>query len=376
LQRFGKSFGQLANVVSFVGDFQVMKPFLCRCHNKIYFENTLCLSCESELGWCPACRSMTALIRADGDEYRCGHDACGTSLVKCQNYAVEKVCNRCLLKSEAAESEEGLCDYCQYNDTIPDLSVSENRQSWLRLEVAKRRLLYTLDLLRLPYGNKAGIEPRLSFDFKADTVNRNRLWWRMGKEERVFTGHADGKIVINVREADTVEREKARVIFQEAHRTLIGHFRHEIAHYYWQMLVQGRIESEFKAVFGDHENPSYGDAQQHYYTNGPKEDWQSSFISAYATMHPWEDFAETFGAYLDIVSLLDTALHNGLGDDLNPVDGELQHMITRFVGLGVVMNEMNRAMGLIDLVPEILAPAVVVKLEFIHNLLRAAAKPG
>lgn len=354
-----------------------MKQFQCRCGNTIFFENTLCVSCKSELGWCPACQAMTALIPAEGETYHCGYQSCGALLAKCRNYAVENVCNRCLLECDIAGSDEGLCDYCRYNDTIPDLSVPENREKWLRLETAKRRLLYTLDLLRLPYGNEAeGIDPPLSFDFKSDTVNPDRFWWWMGKEERVHTGHADGKIVINIREADPVEREKSRVTFQEAHRTLIGHFRHEIAHYYWQMLVEGHCEPQFKTIFGDHENPLYADAQKNYYENGPASDWKSNFISAYATMHPWEDFAETFAAYLDMVSVLDTALHNGVGNSLDPVTAELQEMVDRYIGLGVVLNEMNRAMGLIDLVPEVFVPSVVVKMGFVHDLIRAIANPA
>ncbi len=348
-----------------------MKSFACVCGNAVFFENTQCLSCRRELGWCPACRNIAALLPADGGRFRCGNESCGTLLAKCHNYAVEQVCNRCFKVPDDASAAVTYCDCCRFNDTIPDLAVPGNRENWARLEAAKRRLLYTLDLLRLPYGTKEdGIEPVLSFDFKADVVQR-KWWWAMGKEERVFTGHAGGKITINLREADTVEREKARVQFQEAHRTVIGHFRHEIAHYYWEMLVKGRCESEFKAVFGDHENPTYSDAQQHYYTNGPASGWQSNYISAYATMHPWEDFAETFAAYLDMVSVLDTALHMGVGDSLDPTQAELPAMVDRYVKLGVVLNEMNRAMGLIDLVPEIFAPLIIGKLGFVHDLCRA-----
>ena len=196
----------------------------------------------------------------------------------------------------------------------------------------------------------------------------------MGKEERVYTGHADGKITINVREADTVELEKSRVHFEEAHRTVVGHFRHEIAHYFWQMLVQGQCEPECKAVFGDHENPSYAEAQQKYYSNGPAGNWRSGFVSAYATMHPWEDFAETFATYLDMVSVLDTALNMGISDSCDPTKTDLPQMVDRYIRLGVVLNEMNRAMGLIDLVPEIFAPPIVEKMQFVHNLLRQAGQ--
>jgi hypothetical protein len=246
---------------------------------------------------------------------------------------------------------------------------------WGRLEAAKRRLLYTLDLLKLPYGSKLeSFEPPLSFDFKADTTRAGKWWWSLSKEERVYTGHADGKVTINLREADPVELEKSRVLFQEAHRTVIGHFRHEIGHYYWQMLVLKKCESDFKAVFGDHENPGYSDSQDRYYKEGPPKDWQARYISSYATMHPWEDFAETYATYLDMVSVLDTAFHMNVYKSLNSTTSELREMLSRYIELGVVLNEMNRAMGLLDLVPEIFAAPIVEKLQFVHRLVRDASK--
>ena len=198
----------------------------------------------------------------------------------------------------------------------------------------------------------------------------------MGKEERVFTGHANGKITINIREADPVEREKARTAFEEAHRTLIGHFRHEIGHYYWEMLVLGRGEEAFKATFGDHEHPGYADALQAHYDNGPPPDWQSSYISSYATMHPWEDFAESFATYLDMVSVLDTAHNLRVANSVDPRRASFADMRDRYMDLGVVLNEMNRAMGLIDLVPEVFSPAIVAKIEFVHRLVREAVPSG
>jgi hypothetical protein len=196
----------------------------------------------------------------------------------------------------------------------------------------------------------------------------------MGNEERVFTGHANGKITINIREADPVEREKLRVDFGESHRTLIGHFRHEIGHYYWQLLIQGKDEDAFKAVFGDHENPSYSEALDYYYKNGPKSDWQAGYISAYATMHPWEDFAETWNAYLDMVSVL----HTSENTDLIQTGGKESHkeefevMVARYLDLGMKINEINRAQGLTDLVPEVFSAPVLEKMRYIHQLIKKA----
>jgi hypothetical protein len=225
----------------------------------------------------------------------------------------------------------------------------------------------------LSYGSEdEGFDPPLAFDFKADTIPSEGVWRWMGSGERVYTGHADGKITINIREADSVEREKLRVDMGEAHRTLIGHFRHEIGHYFWDLLVRGRCEDDFKRVFGDHQNPSYGEALQRHYSKGPPLDWRDRFVSAYATMHPWEDWAETFALYLDITSVLDTATKMGL---IGAVDfGDLSGMVGQYRRLGLVLNEFNREMGLIDVVPEVLHAAVVEKLGFVHGLVRRQAK--
>lgn len=346
-----------------------MRTFPCVCGQTLFFENIACERCKREVGWCPSCHAIAALESLGDGNYRCANADCGATVVKCTNYAFEHVCNRCL---PVPPANGGLCDACRFNRTIPDLSVPGNRERWAELEAAKRRLFYTLDLLKLPYGTaQDGFSPPLAFDFKADTIPSDGLWRWMGAGERVYTGHADGKITINIREADSVEREKLRVDLGEAHRTLVGHFRHEIGHYYWDVLVRGRCEDDFKGVFGDHENPPYGVALQRHYSEGPPADWRDRFVSAYATVHPWEDWAETFALYLDITSVLDTAANMGLiaGIDVRDLDG----MAAQYRQLGLVLNELNREMGLIDLVPEVLHSAVVDKLRFVHGLVRGQA---
>lgn len=348
-----------------------MKNFLCTCGATIYFENSRCLHCDSDLGWCPGCNTMTTLVVDAQGQLRCGDSNCQVALSKCYNYAVEAVCNRCLLSGAAEAQGRSLCEYCRFNDTIPDLSVDDNREKWHRIEMAKRRLLYSLDLLGVPYGDASdGFEPPLSFDFKGDGSSKQRLWFTMNQEEQVYTGHSNGKVTINIREADDVEREKARVSFGEAHRTVIGHFRHEMGHYFWDALVKGRREEECIAVFGDHNNPDYGTALQRYYDQGPGQDWQEQYISAYATMHPWEDFAECFAAYLDMVSVLDTAFHAGNFEALDPVLADFADMSRQYTQLGLFVNELNRAVGLLDLVPEVHTPFILNKIEFVHDLLR------
>lgn len=353
-----------------------MRPFRCPCDNMLFFDNSVCLRCSREVGFCPACQSLTALVsRPEGPGWRCGHDACGADLVKCSNYETHDVCNRCV-RADDGSLEPVLCDACVLTQTIPDLNVAGHALKWYRLEAAKRRLLYDLDTLGLPYRLPADDpRPKLRFDFKADIPPRRFLWWTIGQKEQIFTGHASGLITINIREANDAEREKLRVNFGEAHRTLIGHFRHEIAHYYWEILIQGKDEARFKDVFGDHENPTYQQAIEAYYQSGPPADWPSRFVSAYATMHPWEDFAETFATYLDMTSVLDTAHHCGL-ISVRPRFGDFDSMIAQYKALGIGMNEINRSMGLLDLVPEVFVEPVREKMRSIHDVIGEAAIPG
>ena len=354
-----------------------MKTFQCTCNNTLFFENDHCLQCGSDVGWCPRCERVTTLVPSTPDMFQCGNPQCGATLAKCHNFHAENVCNRCVL-ADPGTPPDTLCDCCTHNETIPDLSVDGNREKWAQLEAAKRRLVYTLDLLGLPRpSSPEESHLPLSFDFKADIVPPKRTWGLAGKSERVFTGHANGKITINIREADPVERETLRVDLGEAHRTLVGHFRHEIAHYYWDLLVRDQQpEPACVAVFGDHTNPTYADALERYYQQGAPAGWAENYVSAYATMHPWEDFAETFATWLDLVSVIDTAHHVGFSDvpDLHTADTPT--LVAAYRRIGIAMNEMNRTMGLNDFLPEVMTPAVVKKLDFINQLVRDTAQAG
>lgn len=351
-----------------------MKTFNCLCGNSLFFENSWCVKCQQEVGWCPQCSSITTLIPKDNSTYQCGHTECQTLLVKCHNNTTYQVCNRYIAATEI-QQEKQLCDCCRYNHTIPDLSVEGNLQRWYKLEVAKRRLLYTLDLIGLPFGNKAdGFDPPLAFDFKGDVLLKDNMWRTVGKTEHVYTGHDDGKITINIQEADDAEREKLRVDMNEAQRTLVGHFHHEIGHYYWQAYVKNEWLDRFKEVFGDHENPNYSEAQQKYYQEGAPSDWANNYISAYATMHPWEDFAETFAAYLDMISVLDTAKNMTPAMKIDVGSSYFDSLVAAYAKIGIMLNEMNRTLGLLDFVPEVLTPAVIEKMRYVHELVRSINK--
>jgi hypothetical protein len=306
--------------------------------------------------------------------FHCGHSDCGALLKQCRNYWAHAVCNRCIEVGDDPEAAAELCGYCRYTETIPNLTIPENPWRWYQLETAKRRLLYMLDELELPYGRaEDGVEPPLSFDFVGDDPERAGDAAADPAQEPVFTGHMHGRITVNLREADPVEREKARVQFGEAHRTLIGHLRHEIGHYFWDLLIAGRKEEEFKSVFGDYLRPPYAEASERYYREGAVPNWQETYISAYASMHPWEDFAETFAAYLDMAAGLDTARHWPISGAPDPKTATVDAMIAYYQRLGILLNEFNRNMGLMDLVPEVLVPPVREKLAWVHQLVRDSA---
>ena len=335
-----------------------MKTFHCCCGNQLFFPNTQCIACGREAGLCPVCHRMTGLIAETPSGLVCGHEDCQARLVKCRNYEVEHVCNACIEaeQAEQATEEDGhpLCLDCQLTEVIPDLSIEGNREKWAALEIAKRRVLYTVRFAGLPIGHAGNdFEPKLRFQFLADT------------KEKVFTGHDSGLITINIREADDVERERTRVEMHEPQRTLIGHLRHELGHYFWDLLIAGRKEEEFRTIFGDEREPSYADAQAAYYQNGPAADWRQHYISAYSSMHPWEDFAETFNAWLDMISILDTAR------DMRRAHlrkRPCEEIVREYQRVGVFANELNREMGLKDLVPEVFNDEVRKKLCFVHQL--------
>src|SRR5260221_13065587 len=199
---------------------------------------------------------------------------------------------------------------------------------------------------------------------------------------KVFTGHTDGLITINIAEADDPFREKLRKQLGEGYRTIIGHFRHEIGHYYWDRLIS---DSEwlpaFRSIFGD-ERYDYDEAVRRHYSEGPPNGWPADFVSAYASMHPWEDWAETWRHYLHMIDTLGTARAYGLVLQPKPLGGAPNHRLTTralhfddfddllagWVPLTVALNGLNRSMGIVDPYPFVLAPAVTKKLSFVHEL--------
>ncbi|WP_186114678.1 putative zinc-binding metallopeptidase [Burkholderia gladioli] len=349
-----------------------MKTFHCgNCGQLVFFENVRCERCEAPLGYLPEVGEVGAFeIDASSGQWRSLHPSVAGQLYRpCHNYSVENVCNWMV----PADSPASYCESCALTETIPDLSNPDNRPLWYRTEAAKRRLVYTLTMLGLPVESRLLAPERgMSFAFKAAT-----------ESEPVMTGHANGLITLNLAEADDAERERVRAAMHEPYRTLVGHFRHEIGHYYFDRLIVGSAWQEaFRERFGD-ERADYQAALDAHYQNGAPAGWEDSYISEYASMHPWEDWAETWAHYLHMVDTLDTA--NACGLVLDPDDDSLPHLddqtsvdeasfgnlMRRWFPLTYALNSLNRSMGVADAYPFALSPAVVAKLRFVHRVISA-----
>jgi hypothetical protein len=346
-----------------------MKLFECQnCGQPLFFENTVCESCGLALGFLPGLETISALKPA-----KQGWRALANPRVRyrsCAN-AQHGVCNWLISTSLSDQ----FCAACRHNRTIPDLSQNANLTHWRLVEAAKHRLFYTLIKLQLPLKTKAESPEGLTFDFLADGPDS-------AGPSAVLTGHADGIITINLAEADDAERERRRHHMGEPYRTLLGHFRHEIAHYYWDRLVAGSPNlTDFRELFGD-ERDDYGAALQRYYASGPPSDWTDRFITAYASAHPWEDFAETWAHYFHMIDTLETAsafglvvdpkLKKGLATRINfdPYGAHLHRVIEAWLPLTYAVNSINRSMGQPDLYPFVLSSPVIGKLDFIHGCIR------
>ena len=346
-----------------------MKNFACpQCGNKVYFENVTCLRCRYALGFDAAILAMDAIVpipHADGHFHRVGRTGSGP-MRYCANVA-HGVCNWLI----PANDPNAFCSACSLNRMIPNLSEPGSLDAWSALERAKKRLVYSLIRFGLPLTAGPGGANRLSFEFLRNSM----------------TGHFDGVVTINVIEADAVERERQRQHFDESYRSILGHLRHESGHFYWMVLVEdlGRLD-DFRAMFGD-EREDYGAALARHHANGPPLDWSSRHVSAYASSHPWEDWAETWAHYLHLVDALDTADAEGMEPrtagfalgavwpftsvDLYRVE-HFDALLERWIPLAIAMNSLNRSMGHSDFYPFVIPAPASEKLRFIHDLVRAA----
>jgi len=358
-----------------------MRLFACTgCGQPLYFENDHCEGCGRRLGFIAEAVSLVPLEPLEGwDGLWSPMVEAGGPFRFCSN-AQYDVCNWVV----PADSQEIFCAACRANRTIPNLSENGNLAKWRKLEMAKHRLVYSLLRLKLPLRNKIE-DPAagLAFDFLSEPAPL--LDERSG---RIMTGHAEGVITINTIEADDAERERLRQAMAEPYRTLLGHFRHESGHYYWERLIREGYKLEsFRELFGD-ERRDYQSALKSHYEQGPPMGWQEDYVTSYAAAHPWEDWAESFAHYLHMADTLETAHSFGLqlwpqaerrsamaaSASFDPYgDVGFGTLIETWLPLVFAVNSLNRSMGQPDLYPFLLTPRVLEKLEYVHREIRKSA---
>jgi hypothetical protein len=342
-----------------------MQRFSCACGNVLFFGSFQCLQCKGEVGYDPAAETIQ-ILQPGGDFKRCAN---GTQ---------HGVCNWLLPRA----SEHTQCLACRMNRTIPDLTDSQNLLLWGRMEGAKRRLLHTLLRLGIPLSTKAeDPENGLAFDILSSAANPT-----------VTMGHLNGVITVNLEEADDTYRQINRQQLGESSRTLLGHFRHESAHYLWQRFLSSLAWEDsrriaFRERFGD-EWTDYAAALAAHYQSGPPPGWEQHHITAYAASHPWEDWAETWAHYLHIVDGLETS--ESLGIQVRhlalplvelPVEagflptilastpeqeGAFLAWLQRWMCLSTVLNEISHSLGEPPLYPFTIPVHVAQKLRMAH----------
>jgi hypothetical protein len=323
-----------------------MRVFACgRCGRRLYFENSSCLACGAPQSFDPERRE---LVVSDGSLPRCANAA----LIGC-NWLADapgRLCRSCALTAERPPSDDA--------DAMRELTGAE---------AAKRRLLFQCGELGLPVRSAAEGPGGLEFRLLSST------------HEHVTTGHAAGVITLDLAEVDDAHREQVREQMGEQYRTVLGHFRHELGHYLWPILVGGTaLEEEGRALFGD-ERDDYQAALERHYADGPPADWMDAHVSAYATMHPAEDWAETLAHLLHIHDSVQTAEAYDLrvaGAPNPSVDAPPGAVLSSWQALVPALNGMARSLGTVDPYPFVLAPPVIEKLAFAGRAVQAVAQPS
>jgi hypothetical protein len=351
-----------------------MRQYRCEnCGGALYFQNDLCGRCGARVGFLPDERQLASFeVKPDGTHRRYRRADGNGNWRPCGNYTNACLCNWMVPTSDP----NPLCVSCRLTSTIPDQSLPENQIAWVKLESAKRTWLYTILGLKLPVRSRLE-DPQhgLAFHFLR----------QLDAAKPVLTGHDSGEITINAIESDPVQRERSKHELHEPYRTLLGHFRHESGHYYWDVLVaDGDFLEPFRAVFGD-ERADYGEALQRHYENGPPPNWHTAYVSGYATMHPWEDWAETWAHYLHMVDLLNTGRSwrvsiGGFADqrvaDEIPAEAQLSEefarMVNEWVPLTLLANSLSRSLGHEDVYPFALSYEALRKMQFVHQVVSTA----
>ena len=372
-----------------------MKTFTCSCKDQqiLFFESSHCVACNRTVGlddWFDKVEPYD-LDEETGQYFKT--DTPEVRYQKCDNHADYKVCNGMVNMNTfvpVEDEDEVLCFACRFNETIPDLTVVEHIPLWKKMETAKRRAIYTLKAFTLPLRTFSE-DPKggLGFSFTTDRDVNDHFVSRLEDQEPVFTGHNCGHITINLAEANDVARSHTKLAMGERYRTLLGHFRHELGHYYFDKLIAGNPVKHAlcKKYFGDDEL-SYQKALDKHYKNGAPKNWRDAYISEYATMHPYEDWAETWAHYMHIMDTLETAKNfsitgstTGISSEAQDVDDltlpqdayffsgqtSITTILDTWIDFSVILNSLNRSMGMNDAYPFVLTEPVRTKLSFVHH---------
>ncbi|OBJ91881.1 hypothetical protein A9W97_11795 [Mycobacterium gordonae] len=337
-----------------------MRDFHCpNCGQRLAFENSECLNCHSALGF--SLDQMALLVIAKGGEESDHAGAVAANEYQlCANLYVAE-CNWLV---PVGQPGGRLCESCALTIERPNDQDTVGLAEFARAEAAKRRLVAELHELNLPIiGRDQDPDYGLAFRLLSSA------------HENVITGHENGVITLDLAEGDDVHREQLRVEMEEPYRTLLGHFRHEVGHYYFYRLVRSpEYLQRFNELFGD-PDADYQAALDRHYSQGAPEGWQETFVSSYATMHPAEDWAETFAHYLHIRDTLDTSASCGLAPAAATFDrpplgpSAFPTIIEMWLPLSWSLNMVNRSMGHDDLYPFVLPPAVLDKMQFVHTVI-------
>lgn len=323
-----------------------MQSFTCpACDTRVYFDNLFCV-CGQPLFYEPEARAM--LNEAEPCANR---DA-----IQCNWVAVPG---------------ETLCRSCAMSDTVPALNVGDNQQLLARAERAKRWVLANLSNWQWFTDADGGMRPR--FQMLSENTGA-------GRAVQIMMGHDNGEIVINVTEADELIRVQRQHQLGEQYRSMVGHFRHELAHFLFDRLAAapGFVDG-FRPLFGD-ETADYDAALQEHYAN-PKDPGEE-FITAYATSHPHEDWAETVAHLLHMVDFTDSFVSAGLSmtgvpENYQPyADTDADNLLNIAAAVAIAINDINRALDNSDLYPFVLTPKIREKIKFAHGWISSHAERG
>jgi hypothetical protein len=334
-----------------------MIRFYCSCGAEVFFDSRTCEVCKSQLAFNP---SSLKFERIGTTPEASDNTSSGSRL--CQNGIDYDVCNW----MADSDAPQGLCFGCQFNRIIPNLSRANNITRWATIEANKKRLLFSMIRLGLPPTNGWQLPGQgLLFDFLEDTRSTPTA-----ESSFVTTGFLAGVITLNVLEADPASRFAEQEAANEVYRTVLGHLRHESGHYVFSLFSKNNdLRETFLKLFGD-DTSDYAAALRSFYANGPLGNWHQHHITPYASAHPSEDWAETWGHYLHIQDTLETAASFGIVDAY-PEHLDFQQKIHSWRRLSVGFNELNRSMGLNDAYPFVINDSVAEKLGFADRVAKA-----